>query len=389
MVQNRTMEWEFATATRIVFGPGRSAELPQIAREFGRRALLVTGRATERARPLQENLRRHGFEAVVFPAESEPTLDLVRRGVQACREACEFVISFGGGSVIDAGKAIAALAPNSGEPLDYLEVIGRGQPFERSPLPFIAVPTTAGTGSEATRNAVLGSPENGMKASLRSPLMLAKVALIDPDLTLDLPREITANTGLDALTQVIEPFVSVRANPLTDVFCLEGMKRIAASLTTAWQDGSNRPARESMSFASLLGGLSLANAALGVIHGFAAPLGGMLHAPHGALCAAVLPHGIGGNIRALRRRAPDHAALRKYEEIASVLSGNPEAQAENAACWTASLCSQLGIASLRKHGLRREQIPDLVEKAQKASSMKGNPIKLTAAELTEIAEQSW
>lgn len=389
MVQNRSMEWEFATATRVIFGPGKSAELPQIAREFGRRTLLVTGRATERAKPLQENLGRQGIDAAFFPVESEPTLDVVRRGVQASREGCEFVISFGGGSVIDAGKAIAALAPNSGEPLDYLEVIGRGQPLERAPLPFIAVPTTAGTGSEVTRNAVLGSPENGMKASLRSPLMLAKLALIDPDLTLDLPREITASTGLDALTQVIEPFVSVRANPFTDVFCIEGMKRIAASLTVACEDGRNRPARESMSFASLLGGLSLANAALGVVHGFAAPLGGMLHAPHGALCAAVLPHGIGGNIRALRKRAPDHVALRKYEEIARVLSGNPRASAENAACWTASLCSQLGIPPLRKYGLRRDQIPDLVEKAQKASSMKGNPIPLTAAELTEIAEQSW
>jgi alcohol dehydrogenase class IV len=219
--------------------------------------------------------------------------------------------------------------------------------------------------------------------------MLAKVALIDPDLTLDLPREITANTGLDALTQVIEPFVSARANPLTDAFCLEGMKRIAACLRVACEDGSNRQAREAMSFASLMGGLSLANAALGMIHGFAAPLGGILHAPHGALCAAVLPHGIGGNIRALRKRAPDHVALRKYEEIARVLSGNPEAPAENAACWTASLCIQLGIPPLRKHGLRRDQIPNLVEKAQKASSMRGNPIPLTAAELTEIAEQSW
>jgi alcohol dehydrogenase class IV len=389
MVQNRIMEWEFATATRIIFGPGRSAELPQIAREFGRRALLVTGRTTGRAKPLHENLGRHGIDAAFFPMEGEPTLDLVRRGVQACREGCEFVISFGGGSVIDAGKAIAALAPNSGEPLDYLEVIGRGQPFERSPLPFIAVPTTAGTGSEVTRNAVLGSPENRMKASLRSPLLLAKVALIDPDLTLDLPREITANTGLDALTQVIEPFVSARANPFTDTFCLEGLKRIAACLRVACEDGSNRQAREAMSFASLMGGLSLANAALGVVHGFAAPLGGMLHAPHGALCAAVLPHGIGGNIRALRKRAPDHVALRKYEEIARVLSGNPNASAENAACWTAALCSQLGIPPLRKYGLRRDQIPNLVEKAQKASSMKGNPIPLTAAELTEIAQQSW
>jgi alcohol dehydrogenase class IV len=383
------MEWELTTPTRIVFGPGRIAELPQIAREFGRRALLVTGRTTEWAKPFQRNLATVGIDAAIFPVEGEPTLDLVRRGVQACREGCEFVISIGGGSVIDAGKAIAALAPNSGEPLDYLEVIGRGRSFESSPLPFIAVPTTAGTGSEVTRNAVLGSPENGMKASLRSPLMLAKVALIDPELTLGLPRDITANTGLDALTQTIEPFVSARANALTDLFCLEGMKRISSCLPVAYEDGNNRNARESMAFASLLGGLSLANAGLGVIHGFAAPLGGMLHAPHGAICAAVLPHGIGGNIRALRKRAPNHVGLQKYEQIARVLTGDPQAPAERVACWAASLCGHLGVAPLRKYGLRRDQIPDLVEKAQKASSMKANPIPLTTVELTEIAEQSW
>lgn len=383
------MNFELATAARIVFGPGKLAELPGLVRAFGSHALLVTGRNSERAVLLRGELTKAGVTSSLFSVEGEPTLDAVRRGVQACREGCQFVISVGGGSPIDAGKAIAALTPNSGEPLDYLEVIGLGQPLQNEPLPFVAVPTTAGTGAEVTRNAVLGSPEHGVKASLRSPSMLAKVALVDPDLTLALPREITANTGLDALTQLIEPFVSCRANGLTDVFCREGMQRVRCSLLTAYEDGENRAARESMSFASLLGGLALANAGLGVVHGIAAPLGGMLSAPHGAICAALLPHAIALNIQALRNRAPGHDALRKYAEAAAILTCDVQAHPEDGALWVSLLCRKLAVASLGLLGLRGEQIPVLVEKAQSASSMKSNPLPLTVAELTELVERAF
>jgi alcohol dehydrogenase class IV len=382
------MRFELATAARIVFRPGAVADLPEIARKFGTRAFLVTGRNTERMAPLAADLQRAGIKFSVFAVNSEPTLELVRTGVQQAREDCDLVISIGGGSAIDAGKAIAALATNSGEPLDYLEIISQARALENAPLPFIAVPTTAGTGAEVTRNAVLGSPEHGVKASLRSPLMLPKTALIDPDLTLNLPPEITASTGLDALTQLIEPYVSSRANALTDLFCLEGMKRVSACLVRAWRDSADRQARESMSFASLLGGLALANAGLGVVHGFAAPLGAMLHAPHGALCAAVLPHGIAINIQALRRRAPDHEALRKYREIARVLTGDAAAEPEDAAHWATALCQQLSITPLSAHGLEHRQIPELVEKAAKANSTKTNPVPLTENQLTEIAERA-
>jgi alcohol dehydrogenase class IV len=382
------MQFELATAARVVFRRGAVADLPAVARQFGTRALLVTGRNTARAAPLSAGLQQAGIEFSAFAVTTEPTLDLVRAGVQPARNRCDLVISFGGGSAIDAGKAIAALAPNSGEPLDYLEIIGQARALERAPLPFIAVPTTAGTGAEVTRNAVLGSLEHCVKASLRSPLMLPKVALIDPDLTLGLPPEITASTGLDALTQLIEPYVSNRANAFTDLFCLEGMKRISTSLVQAWRNGRDHQARESMSFASLLGGLALANAGLGVVHGFAAPLGAMLHAPHGALCAAVLPHGIAINIRALRHRAPDHEALRKYSQIASVLTGDAGAEPEIAANWVTGLCEQFAIAPLRAHGLEQRLIPELVEKAAQANSTKRNPIPLTEEELTEIAERA-
>jgi alcohol dehydrogenase class IV len=282
------------------------------------------------------------------------------------------VVAVGGGSAIDAGKAIAALATNSGEPLDYLEVIGRGQPLERAPLPFIAVPTTAGTGSEVTRNAVLGSPEHRVKASLRSALMLPRVAVVDPELTLGLPPDVTASTGLDALTQLIEPWVSVRANAITDMFCVDGMHRVQRSLARAFRDGSDIEARADMSFASLLGGLALANAGLGAVHGFAAPVGGMFDAPHGAVCAALLPHAIDVNIRALREREPDSEALRRYDDLG----------------WVAELCEHFDIPRLRTWGMRDDHVPELVEKAAKASSMKGNPIVLTRADLTEIVERA-
>jgi alcohol dehydrogenase class IV len=382
------MRFEFSTATRIVFAPGASKQLPEIARGFGSRALVVTGRNPARAGPIVEPLEQAGVSYQLFPVDGEPTVALVREGARVVRGNCDLVIGFGGGSAIDAAKAISALATNSGEPLDYLEIIGDARPLEKVPLPFIAVPTAAGTGAEVTRNAVLGSPEHKVKASLRSPFMLAKVAVIDPDLTMDLPPQVTVNTGLDALTQVIEPYVGTRANSFTDAFCSEGMKRIAASLTRVVRNGHDRSARESMSFASLLGGLALANAGLGVVHGFAAPLGGMLGAAHGALCAAVLPHAMAVNVRALRERAPDGESLARYREVARTLTANPKVDAEDCARYLTELCQQLSVPSLSTYGLKPEQIPELVEKASKASSMKGNPIPLTAEELKEIAERA-
>jgi alcohol dehydrogenase class IV len=375
------MRFEFATAARIVFGAGSVSQLPAIARELGGRPLLVTGRDTGR------------FEAVGLPdvarfvVPSEPTLDLLRAGVTAAR-GCDLVIGIGGGSVMDGAKAIAALATNPGDALHYLEMIGKGQPLTVAPLPFIAIPTTAGTGSEVTRNAVIGSPEHGVKASLRSAAMLAKVAIVDPDLTRDLPPELTASTGLDALTQLIEPYVSSKANPLTDALCLDGIRRAAVHLQRAYADGHDAEARENMALASLFGGLALANAGLGVVHGFAAPIGGAFEAPHGAVCAALLPHGITANVRALRERVPAHAALGRYREIARVVTGDPQAEAEEAAVWVCSLCAGLRIPGLRTYGIGAEHVTDLVEKASRASSMKANPIVLTQSELRAILEQA-
>jgi alcohol dehydrogenase class IV len=310
---------------------------------------------------------------------------LVGQGVElARREQCDLVMALGGGSAIDAGKAVAALLTNGGELGDYLEVIGKGQPLRHPSVPFIAIPTTAGTGSEVTRNAVLASPEHQVKVSLRSPLLLARLAVVDPELTLELPPAVTASTGLDALTQLIEPYVSTRANPLTDGFCLEGLRCVSHSLRRAYHCGRDIAGREDMSLASLLGGLALANAGLGVVHGFAAPVGGMFDAPHGAICATLLPHGMAINIRACRARAPEGETLRRYETVARLLTGKPDAAAEEGVEWVRELCRELQIPPLSSYGIQEQDVPTLVEKASRASSTKGNPITLTLDELREV-----
>jgi alcohol dehydrogenase class IV len=379
------MRFEFATAARIVFGPGTAGEVAPAAREMGKRALIVTGRGAGRASALIRALMASSVECIAFAAKGEPTVDLVRLGARAAREErCDLVIAFGGGSAIDAGKAIAALAANAGDVLDYLEVVGRGQALDRPSLPFIAVPTTAGTGSEVTRNAVLASPEHRVKASLRSPLMLPRLAVVDPELTYDLPPRITASTGLDALTQLIEPYVSSRANPMIDPLCLEGIRRASRSLARAYKDGSDREARLDMSLASLFGGLALANAGLGAVHGFAAAIGGAFDAPHGAVCAALLPSVMQMNVRALRARAPQNAALARYEEIARVITRSAGASAEEGAAAVGQLCDELQIPPLADYGVGPEHMDALVEAASRASSMKANPIDLTPEELREI-----
>jgi alcohol dehydrogenase class IV len=376
------MNFEFATATRIVFGAGRLREAGALAGEFGARALVVTGRDTKRAEPLLKMLHDSGMGTTTFPVAGEPELLTVEQGTALAKTGrCELVIGFGGGSVLDAAKAIAAMLANGGGLLDYVEIIGRGRMLMRPSAPFIAIPTTAGTGSEVTRNAVLASPEHKLKVSLRSPLMLAKVALVDPELTYDLPPALTASTGLDALTQLIEPFVCLRANPMTDGLCGEGLQRAARSLRVAFIDGRNKSAREDMAMAGLFGGLALANAGLGAVHGFAGPIGGRFAAPHGAICAALLPHVMGTNLRALRQRVPDSAALPRFDQVARWLTNDASATADAGVQWIQQLVSDLQIPKLSAYDIREEHVADLVAKAMNASSMKANPVALTPEEL--------
>jgi alcohol dehydrogenase class IV len=383
------VRFEFATATRIIFGAGTLQEVGPIAARMGQRALVVTGRTPERAAPLLDALAAQGIKFTTFCVDGEPTTDLVREATRRAREAgCDLVVGFGGGSVVDAGKAVAALLTNAGDPLDYLEVIGRGRPLARPPAPVIAIPTTAGTGAEVTRNAVLASPKHRVKVSLRSPLLLPRLALVDPTLTHTLPPEITASTGLDALTQVLEPYASNRANPLTDALCREGLRRAARSLRRAYEHGDDAAAREDMALVSLFGGLALANAKLGAAHGFAGPLGGMFPAPHGAICGCLLPHVVAVNVRALRERMPASETLRRYDEVARALTGDAHATAADGVAWVQALCDVLRVPPLSAYGVTAEHISVLVEKASVSSSMKGNPIQLTPGEMREILERA-
>lgn len=381
--------FEFATATRIIFGSGTSEQLPRIVSDFGSTVLVVTGSNPERHGKLIESIGSHGATLEFFPVAGEPTVDLADSAADRARGlGIEVVVAIGGGSAIDAGKAIAALTANSGSALDYLEVVGLGNPLERPSLPFVAVPTTAGTGAEVTRNAVLGVPDSGVKASLRSPSMLPRVALVDPSLTHGLPPMTTATTGMDALTQLIEPFLCSRANPMTDAFCRDGIPRAARSLRAVFENPMHAEGRSEMSYASLLGGLALANSGLGAVHGFAAPIGGAFPAPHGAVCAALLPHVMATNLDVLRSTSGSERTLERFDEVARMLTGRANAVADDAVTWSAELSSELGIPNLGHWGIRQEHIASLVGKAAGASSMKANPVVLADPKLTEILNRA-
>ncbi len=388
--------FEFATAGRVRFGGGEVRGAPEALRDLGaRRVLVVTGRTRHRSQPLRSAMDAAGIDTVTFSVSGEPTVEVARAGTSlAHQHRCDAVVGFGGGGALDAAKAVAILATNGGDPLDYLETVGRGRVLERPALPWVAIPTTAGTGSEVTRNAVLTVAEPAVKASLRSPLMLARLAIVDPDLLVGMPRPTLAASGLDALSQLIEPYLSARANPLTDALAREGIRRSARSLPRAGVDGIDGPdaaagrRREDLALASLFGGLCLANSGLGAVHGFAAPAGGMFAAPHGAVCAALLAPAMEVNLRALAARAPDHPSRLRAQQVAALLTGDEAASADDGIAWLRQLCATLAVPGLAIYGMTEADVPELVEKAKRASSMRGNPIELTHEELTEIALRS-
>ena len=379
----------FATAARIVFGAGCSAQLPGLVAGFGTRPFVCTGATPARFEALLDRLDG----ARTWPVAGEPTLDDVRAAAAAAREhGADVVVGLGGGAVLDAAKLIAALVTNAGDLLDYVEVIGAGRPIESAPLPFIAVPTTAGTGSEVTMNGVVTSPEHGVKVSMRNPAMLARVALVDPELTVGCPPAVTASSGLDALTQCLEPFVSPFANPLTDGFCVEGLRRAGRSLRRAYSHGDDVDARTDMALCSLLGGLALANAKLGAVHGLAGVIGGLTGAPHGLTCAVLLVESCRGTIDALRERAPEDPALARYAEAGALLTGTPglsgDAGIDALLSWLGETVRQLDVPTVSQLGITPEQYPQICAQAAAASSMKGNPIVLEASELEAILARS-
>ena len=381
-------DFEFASAARIIFGDGSAQQLPALASELGSRALLVTDSFQPPAvKALIEQLRGSGMALAHFPVSGEPSIEIVDGAkASAARHGCDMVISIGGGSVIDSGKASAALIPNDGQTLDYLEVIGAGRKLQASPLPFIALPTTAGTGAEVTKNAVLGSTAHRVKVSLRDNRMLADIALVDPLLTHSMPPAVTASTGMDALTQVLEPFVSHLATPLTDGFCVEGLRRAGRSLRRVYDAPDDADARRDMALTSLLGGLALANAKLGAVHGFAGVLGGMYGAAHGAICAALLPAVMQANIAALKARQPHDRALDRFDQAARILLDDSAAQAADAIDWISQTSRLLGIPGLGRCGVNAGDFAEIAAKSSASSSMKGNPITLTDEELIAILQ---
>ena len=379
--------FQFQTAGRIRFGCSEATCLGEAAASVGRRALFVTGRNASRWEPLRAHLEANAVEAFVFNVDTEPHVEMIAKAVARAREAaCDLVVAVGGGSVIDAGKAVAAMLANPGELMDYLEVVGRGRVLKRPSRPCIVLPTTAGTGAEVTRNAVLSAREHKVKVSLRSPHMMPSLAIVDPELTLAMPPPVTAGTGMDALTQLIEALTSSKANPLTDGICREGLAQGAGHLLRAFRDGADLEARVGMSLASLFGGLALANAGLGAVHGFAGPLGGMIHAPHGMICAALLPAVMAANVAALRVQAPGSPVLTRYREVAGLLTGRADARIDDGIAWIRRLVARLELPGLASLGLKKGALDEAVAKARRASSMKGNPVTLTKGDLEGILD---
>lgn len=380
------MSFEFATAGRIIFGAGRAADLPAVAGGLGSRILVCTGANPARHAELLAGLE---MPAAVCTVRGEPTIELAREATTLAREqGADVVAAIGGGSVIDVGKAAAMLLGNGGDPLDYLEIVGSGRKITRAAAPCVAVPTTAGTGAEVTANAVLAAPQHRLKASLRSRLMIPQVALVDPLLTASCPPPVTAASGLDALTQCLEPFVSVKANSLTDGLAREGLRRAAQGLRRAYADGNDIGARTDMAVCSLLGGMALANARLGAVHGLAGVVGGTADVPHGAACAALLAPVIEANVRALRSGHPGGPALDRYAEAARLLTGDPAASVEDGVAWIRETVSLLGIPRLGAFGLREQDADEVAAKALRSSSMQGNPVALSTGDLRAILAEA-
>jgi alcohol dehydrogenase class IV len=379
------MQFDFASASRIIFGSGKLNFIGNIAHDFGNKAFIISGGPIETTNRLINLLQLSHITCKSIKISHEPTIEMIRMLTNlAKKSSIDMIIGIGGGSAIDSAKATAALLANSGDITDYLEVIGLNKSLIAPSIPLIVIPTTGGTGSEVTKNAVLGSTQYHIKVSLRSPYLLPKVALVDPELTLSVPPMVTAFTGLDALTQLIEPYTCIDPNPLTDALCLEGITRIASSLYRAFENGNDLSAREDMSIASLFSGLALANAKLGAVHGLAGPIGGEILAPHGAICSCLLPNVMDANLRALRDLSNNHPTLNRYIKISTILSGDPDADAESALKWIMDFIIYTKIPSLSAYGFSQSNFNKVIEKSMKSSSMKGNPVTLSEGELRNI-----
>jgi len=381
------MSFEFNTPSRILFGRGQIERLADLGPAFGSSAMLVHA-GIETAAPVRrivKMLEAKQVKLTLIRQRGEPKAqDVDSAAEKARRLECDVVIGLGGGSAIDAAKAIAGLLGNGGNVLDYVEVLGKGKKITRPAVAWIAIPTTAGTGAEATRNAVISIDK--FKVSMRSEHLLPRLAIVDPDLA-HLTWQTIAASGMDALCQLIESYTSSGATTMTDTLALEGIKHAAPALRKSYEHPGDA-AGDSMAFAALLSGITLTNAGLGAVHGFAAPIGAHFDIPHGVVCAALLPPVIAGNVIALGDQPPTHPVLQRYATIGRIVADHPSFETDIAIAalqaFTNQLVIDLHIPPLKNFGMHESHIPDLIFLARQASSMKYNPVKLSDDALAEI-----
>ena len=388
-------KFQVARLPEILFGKGRIAELPDVVTRYGKRALLVTGHSALRNTPhwgaLVDGLRNRGIDWQQVRVLEEPSPQLVDETVAEHRpQQHDVVIGIGGGSVLDAAKAIAGLLRTTTTALDHLEGVGRGLPYEGPSVPFIAAPTTAGTGSEATKNAVLSQRgPQGYKKSFRDAKLVAEVAIIDPGLLASCPKTLIAANGMDAFTQLLESYVSLGASPFTDALAASGLRAFAEGFWMAWEEAHPQAAAgfERLAYASLCSGITLAQCGLGSVHGLASPLGAFFPIPHGVVCGTLVAAATRVNIEALRARDATGTALRKYAEAAILLTGGMHSS-ETAACdaLVATLeqwSEHLQLPRLANYGVTEQAVPEIVAHCR-GGSMRTNPIELTDQELAQL-----
>ncbi len=384
--------FSFASTPHICFGAGARKRLPELLRAFGQRVLLVSGNhsfdASPYCRELWQQLQQQ-MEVRRLRVCHEPSPRLVDDAVQQYHAwAPDCVLAIGGGSAIDAGKAIAGLLPSGDSVMDYLEGVGGGKTYQGPSTPLIAVPTTAGTGGETSKNAVLSViGEQGFKKSFRHELLVARHIVLDPELTLPCPPSVSAACGMDALTQLIESYVSTGASPMTDALALSGLRKVRRSLLRVAEEGSDLSARADMLYASSLSGLTLANAGLGSVHGLASPLGAFFPVPHGVICGTLLAEAVAMNIRVMEQREPENRALSRYAQIGRLLTQHEQADDASA---RQALCALLrdwkkclNMPRLGTYGIGESDVARIVANSR-GNSMQTNPVRLTDEEIGEL-----
>lgn len=386
------INFDFHTSAEIYFGKGRISQLPSLCERFGKRIFLFKGKKSLEENGVLERIlnkfKEKNFVYKIWTVSSEPEVETVDEAYLEAKEFnCDLIVAIGGGSVIDTAKAVSGLYTNEGSIIDYLEGVGKGKKIEREALPFIAIPTTAGTGTEVTKNAVISSKKDKFKKSIRHNYLIPRIALISPELSYSQPPWVTSSCGMDALTQLIEPYVSIKSNPLIDSICIKGIGLVANSLLPAYLDGNNELSRNNMSLASLFSGIALANAGLGAVHGIAGALGGLFEIPHGVACAAILPYVFQENIKGIIKREGLAEGIKKYVIISQILTNSNEKNEiksiEKGVDYLKELKRKLKIPSLSNFGIKKDDVPSIIKMCG-GTSMKTNPVLLSDDEIENI-----